>query len=330
ATADDGIRVWVDGTQIIDAWIDQSATTYQANRTLTAGEHEVKVEYYERGFDAVAQVSWQATTAPAPALTSLSPSSATAGGPAFTLTVNGSNFVSGAVVRWNGSARTTTFGSATQLTAAIPASDIAAAGTAQVTVANPDGAVSNASPFTVTPVPTITTLSPNTAQPGGPAFTLTVTGTNFVSGAVVRWNGSARTTTFGSAPQLTAAIPASDIATAGTVQVTVANPDGLVSNALPFIVGTPPTVTALSPSSAQTGGPAFTLTVTGTNFVSGAVVRWNGSARTTTFGSATQLTAAIPASDIASAGTAQVTVANPDGAVSNASPFTVTPVPTIT
>ena len=66
-----------------------------------------------------------------PTLSSISPSSSTAGGAAFTLTVNGSSFVNGATVRWNGADRTTTFVSATQLTAAIPASDIAATGTAR-------------------------------------------------------------------------------------------------------------------------------------------------------------------------------------------------------
>ena len=59
ARADDGIRVWVDGSQIINAWKDQSATTYQATIVLTEGQHEVKVEYYERRYDAVAQMSWQ-------------------------------------------------------------------------------------------------------------------------------------------------------------------------------------------------------------------------------------------------------------------------------
>ena len=88
--------------------------------------------------------------------------------------------------------------------------------------------------------------------------------------------------------------------------------------------GSGPTLTALSPSSAPAGGPGFTLTVTGANFVSGATVRWNGSNRTTTFGSASQLTAAIPAADIAVAGTAQVTVVNPDTSLSNALPFTTT------
>ena len=186
---------------------------------------------------------------PVPGLTTLSPNSATAGGPAFTLTVNGSNFVSGSVVQWNGTVRTTTFVSATQLTAAIPASDIAAAGTAQVTVANPGGGTSNALTFTIntgTPAPSLTTLSPNSGTAGGPAFTLTVNGSNFVSGSVVQWNGSARTTTFVSATQLTAAIPASDIAAAGTAQVRVANPGGGTSNALTF------TITS----------PGFTLTVT--------------------------------------------------------------------
>ena len=58
ATADDGIRVWVDGSLVIDAWIDQGATTYTATRTLTAGQHEVRVEYYDNSWDAVAIVSW--------------------------------------------------------------------------------------------------------------------------------------------------------------------------------------------------------------------------------------------------------------------------------
>ena len=57
-TGDDGIRLWVDGQLLIDKWIDQSATTYTANRTLGAGTHEVSVEYYENTGDAVAKASW--------------------------------------------------------------------------------------------------------------------------------------------------------------------------------------------------------------------------------------------------------------------------------
>jgi glucose/arabinose dehydrogenase len=62
ATADDGIRVYVDGTKVIDAWKDQSATTYNAPVTMTAGTHAIRVEYYEDGSDAVAEVSWQAAS----------------------------------------------------------------------------------------------------------------------------------------------------------------------------------------------------------------------------------------------------------------------------
>ena len=57
-TSDDGIRLWVDGQILLDRWVDQSATTYTATRTLTAGLHEVKVEYYDAVLDAVARVSW--------------------------------------------------------------------------------------------------------------------------------------------------------------------------------------------------------------------------------------------------------------------------------
>ncbi|HEY3128512.1 MAG TPA: IPT/TIG domain-containing protein [Acidobacteriota bacterium] len=85
------------------------------------------------------------------------------------------------------------------------------------------------------------------------------------------------------------------------------------------------TISGISPSSTGAGGPTFTLTVTGANFTSNSVVRWNGAARTTSFVSATQLTATIPASDIATPGTASVTVANADGSgVSNAVQFTIT------
>jgi Tol biopolymer transport system component len=74
---------------------------------------------------------------PTPQIISLSPTSATAGGVAFTLTVTGSGFKSSAAVNWNGSPRSTTFQSASILTASITAADIASSGSASVTVVNP-------------------------------------------------------------------------------------------------------------------------------------------------------------------------------------------------
>ncbi len=86
---------------------------------------------------------------------------------------------------------------------------------------------------------------------------------------------------------------------------------GYSAKTAPAVAGTMPTVAALSPSSATSGGPAFTLTVNGTNFGSNAVVNWNGAAQTTTFVSANQLTIAVPATAIATSGTISVTVTNP-------------------
>ena len=86
-----------------------------------------------------------------PIVSSINPISITAGSAGFTLTVNGSNFINGSTVRWNGADRVTTYVSATQLTTAIPASDVAKAGSAQVTVFNPlpGGGLSASQTFTI-------------------------------------------------------------------------------------------------------------------------------------------------------------------------------------
>ena len=85
---------------------------------------------------------YNAKTTPAmagsmPTIAALSPSGTAAGSPAFTLTVNGSNFGSKAVVNWNGAAQTTTMVSANQLTMAVPAAAVATSTTVSITVTNP-------------------------------------------------------------------------------------------------------------------------------------------------------------------------------------------------
>ncbi len=88
---------------------------------------------------------------PKPAITTISPSTVTAGATAFVLTVNGTGFIAASVVNWNSSPRPTTFVSATQLQAGIKRTDVATAGTATVTVYNPapGGGTSTGSRFTV-------------------------------------------------------------------------------------------------------------------------------------------------------------------------------------
>src|SRR5262249_30063934 len=71
------------------------------------------------------------------------------------------------------------------------------------------------------------------------------------------------------------------------------------SQAYTLVINNPtPTLTSLNPTAATAGSNALTLTVTGSNFVNGSVVRWNGADRPTTFMDSTRLTAAIPASDL--------------------------------
>src|SRR6185436_627586 len=119
---------------------------------------------------------------PVPTLTSLDPERVFAGGAGFTLTVNGTNFVAGSRVLWNGAERLTTYLSATQLAAQISEADIANAATVNVTVFNPapGGGASNALSFNVVPppnpVPAITTLNPAATFSGAAGITLTVNG----------------------------------------------------------------------------------------------------------------------------------------------------------
>lgn len=180
------------------------------------------------------------------------------------------------------------------------------------------------------PLPTVTGLLPFSATTGGSGFTLKVTGTDFVPGSTVRWNGSERATSFISNTQLRATISSSDLATAGVAQVTVFSPTpgGGPSNALTFRIDNPvPTLASLSPSSHIAGMGNFTLIVSGSGFVPESVVRWNAINRTTTFVDGTHVTATIPANEIAVPGTAAVNVVNPTpgGGVSNALDFTIVP-----
>jgi hypothetical protein len=79
----------------------------------------------------------------------------------------------------------------------------------------------------------------------------------------------------------------------------------------PAVAGVVPVVTQLVPASVAHGAAAFTLTINGSSFASNAVVNWNGTALTTSFVTANQLTAAVPAASIAGAGSVPVTVTNP-------------------
>src|SRR5260370_28930683 len=180
----------------------------------------------------------------------------------------------------------TTLTSSTQLTATVPTSAIAFPGSYQVYAQNqsPSDGPSNFVSFTVNvgtyPVPTLTSISPNSVIAGGLfPINITASGTNFALNALFNFNGVGQTTTvdqFSNHTLLTGTVPPSALTTPGTVQLTVSNPPppGGPSNSLPFTITAPnpiPAITALSPSSAPAGTNA-TVTVTGTGFLAGAQV----------------------------------------------------------
>ena len=161
-----------------------TSRTWTVTMPSTAGAYEFRLllnnGYTRAATSPAVTVTAAATQNPVPSIASLSPARANAGSAAFTLTVNGTGFVTGSEIRWNGAARTTTFVSATQLRAAITAADIAIPSTAQVTVFSPapGGGTSAPVPFTVANAPTLT-VSATTVAPGSP---ITVTLTNGVGG----------------------------------------------------------------------------------------------------------------------------------------------------
>jgi hypothetical protein len=248
---------------------------------------------------------------PGPTITSLSPSSATAGGAAFTLTVNGANFVSGASVLWNGATSlTTTYVSSTQLTASVPASLIASAGTVNVTVVTVNG-VSSASTFTIGgAAPSVTGIVPTSGTTAG-GTSVTITGSNFTGATAVDFGATAATSvTVNSATSITAVSPAES---AGAVNVTVVAPGGTsaISANDQFTYTVPaPTVAGVAPSGGSTQG-GTQVNITGTNFIGVTAVDFGGTAATSyTVASSGSIAAVSPAG---SAGTVDVTVTTATG-----------------
>jgi hypothetical protein len=364
---------------------------------------------------------------PTPVVGTLSPSTVAAASPSVMLTIEGVDLMPASVVRFNGSARPTTFVNGGRLQVAIPASDLQMAGAFSITTFTPGpgggtsssltltvegpaitldrtaaplngpvvatlangpgtfeewvgvfrqsdpgtngawvdwqwlsggrgthsqprggtvtfpfngqallagtyvikwvmstgGLIAQSEPFTladIPPAPSLTAISPGVVVGGVGDFTLRAMGSGFRTTSVIDFGGVARPTVFVSASELQTNVTAAEVATAGTShQVRVTTPPvggqgGGVSGLQTLsVVGVPeaPTLESLGTTTVAAGGPGFTLTVNGSNFLPTSVVRVNGADRATTFVSSTQLRAAILAQDIALSGTALVTVFTP-------------------
>jgi trimeric autotransporter adhesin len=182
-----------------------------------------------------------------PTITSLSPAGAYVNSAGFTLTVNGTGFVSGAAVSFAYTTLTTTYVSATKLTAQVPASLLSGTGSYYVSVTDPGGSSSNSVEFDIDNLdPSLGNVSPSAVVAGTAPSAIVINGSNFMNGATVLWNGKPVATTYVNSQQLQATPTKGELGAPGIVQLSVSNPSpGGVSPAVEFNVTYPAKVTVL-------------------------------------------------------------------------------------
>ena len=275
---------------------------------------------------------------PVPELTGVTPEQALVGGAPFTLTLRGRNFQPFSIVHWNGTPRATDYRSSTELQMTVTSADLRQAGNALLTVRTqgPGGGVSGSVNLAIlNPAPVLSRLSPAGSIVGSAGVDLVLEGSGFVSESRVVWNGASRTADFVSASRLQLRLTSSDLLVVGSVPVAVVNPSpgGGTSNVLPFQIdprpNPVPTIARLTPSSVQAGDPSLTVEITGTGFVPGLTLLWQGSARAYTFVGETRLTTTLAAEELLTAGTYSVVIVNPSpgGGSSNTVNWSVDPRP---
>ena len=273
---------------------------------------------------------------PAPTLTTVSPSSG-AQGTSVPVTLAGTNFVSGANVAVSNPGVTVSnvvVVSAAQITATLSIAANATVGTANVSVTTAGGTSGTAN-FTITagtPPPTLTAVSPNTGAQGT-SVPVALSGTNFVSGATVAVSNPGVTVSnvvVVSAAQITATLSIGANAAVGTANVSVTTTGGTSGTVNFTITAATPTLTLVTPNTG-TQGRSVPVTLTGTNFVSGASVAVSNPGVTVNNAvvvSATQITATLSIASAAAVGNANVSVTTAGGTTGTVV-FTVLPVPTI-
>ena len=263
---------------------------------------------------------------PVPVLLAVSPDAIVLGSSATTVVLVGTDFVSGARVLVDNVERAAAVQGTTSVSAQLQPGELTLPRMITLAVVNPEpgGGTSGELQIPVRfPPPVIGTVTPEHLVVGASATTLRIAGLRFDPAAVVKWNGIDRTTRVVSATEIEVDLLAADLMVAQRARLSVANPalEGGSSVDVAFPVYNPqPVVTSLSPTRRRTGTPSFTLTVTGTQFIPGAVVIWNGQARPTTFTSPTELNVVVPANALLGADTVAVAVRNPDPALAESPP----------
>jgi hypothetical protein len=160
---------------------------------------------------------------------------------------------------------------------------------------------------------------------------MVLTGTGFLAGSIVRWDGADRPTTYVSRNRLEATVLAADLEEAGSANITVYNPGPGGGTSTPVtltISNVAPSITAINPVETEVGTQEVELTIDGGGFSGGtygSVVQWAGTDLPTTVVNSTTLTATVSASDLDNAGVFTITVRNPapGASTSNEATFSV-------
>lgn len=279
-----------------------------------------------------ATLPYQWTIAPESAIASLSPSSVEAGAEELMITLTGQGFLPQSVVRWNGSVRTTTYVSSTELIAQIPGRDLRSAKLADIDVRTQLGGIGL---FTTAPaqfavanrLPVVTSLSPSSVPAGSDTFDLPIAGQDFVLDSVVLVNGVARNTRYVSGTGLTARLFASEMAEGRILEIAVANPEpgGGTSEPVPFtILNAEPQAATTDPGHLEAGCATTLVAINGSGFVPGTVLLWDGEERPTEVLSADRLQAVIPAADLVLGREVELSVRSPEPGGGLSPPLAIT------
>jgi hypothetical protein len=328
----EGAAIAFDGTALATTYgsLTSLSATIPASLLLTSGNHAVIVNNPAPGGGPSSSIAFVVTN-PTVAVTSVTPNTVLIGAPPQALALVGTGFIPASAVSLNGTTVPSTFVDASHLTANVPASSFTTVGSFPVVVTNPEpgGGVSTPITFQVqNPSPTLASLSPSGGFTGAGDTQITLTGTGFSISSQVTFNGTATSTTYVDTSHLQATLSAGQLATAGTVAVGVQNPlpGGGTSGTLNFAISNPaPSIMSVTPASAPAGSPSAAITITGTGFVFGATAQMGATGLSTSYVSATQVTATVPGSLLGVNGVLQLSVTNPPpgGGTSNSVPFTV-------
>ncbi|MBC7882256.1 MAG: IPT/TIG domain-containing protein [Anaerolineae bacterium] len=291
----------VDNTAQIRATVPSGATSGQITVTTPTGS-------------ATSTDTYTVTAAGSPTISSFSPLSGPVGTP---VVITGSNFTSASAVNFNGTTAAFTVNSSTQITATVPSG--ATTGTISVTTSG--GTATSAINFTVTSsTPTITSFSPTSGPIGTQVL---ISGNNFTGATAVKFNGTnAPAFTVNSDIQISVTVPSG----ATTGKISIDTPTGTATSQTDFTVSATgaPIITSFSP---QSGSPASTVTLTGSNFTGTTLVQFNGVSAGFTVNSATQITTTVPNGST----TGLISVTNASGTGTSPGSFVVTnPTPGVT